>query len=72
MAATDTVVVWRPRAYHGTSLMRRDPNNPQIVQAGLAIVTPPRVAGLWGDVQAKKISLDEARRKALELESHEI
>ena len=70
-AATDTVVVWRPRSYHGTSLQQRDPTNPQIFEAGLAIVTPPGISRLWADVCAKKVTLEEARRKMLELESHE-
>ena len=71
-AATDSVVVWRPRSWHGTSLQQRDPNNPGIFQAGLAIVTPSGVARLWEEVQAKRLSLEEARKKILELESEEV
>ena len=71
-AATDSVVVWRPRAWHGTSLQQRDPNNPAIFQAGLAIVTPAGVARLWEEVWEKKLSLEEARRRILELESEEV
>jgi hypothetical protein len=71
-AATDSVVVWNPKAWHGTSLQQRDPNNPEIFQAGLAIVTPSGVSRLWGEVQEKKISIEEARRKILELESEEV
>jgi len=71
-AATDTVVVWKPKACHGTSLMDRDPGNPMIVQAGLTIVTPPGVSRLWAGVLQKKETLEEARRKVLKLESHEI
>lgn len=71
-AASDTVVVWRPRSLHGTSLQQRDPDDPKIFQAGLAIVTPPGITKLWADVCDKKITLEEARKKSLELESEEI
>jgi len=71
-AATDSVVVWKPRSWHGTSLQKRDPNNPAIFQAGLAIVTPSGVSRLWKEVQEKKLTLEEARRKILELESEEL
>jgi hypothetical protein len=72
MAAADTVAVWQPKLYHGTSLQCRDPNNPEIFQAGLAIVTPPGIANLWADVREKKLTLEEARARALELESDEV
>lgn len=71
-SAPDTVVVWRPKAWHGTSLQKRDPSNPAVFQAGLAIVTPSGVARLWEEVQAKRLSLEEARKKMLELESEEV
>jgi len=71
-ATTDSVVVWKPRSWHGTSLQQRDPNDPAIFQAGLAIVTPSGVSRLWEEVQEKKLTLEEARRKILELESQEV
>jgi hypothetical protein len=70
-AAADSVVAWIPKAWHGTSLQCRDPNNPAIFQAGLSIVTPTGIAGLWQEVLDKKISLEEARKRSLELESEE-
>jgi hypothetical protein len=70
-ASADTVVVWQPRAWHGTSLQKRDPANPEVFQAGLSIVTPLGISKLWDDVRAKKISLAEAREKMHELESEE-
>jgi hypothetical protein len=70
-AAADSVVVWNPKSWHGTSLQRRDPKNPAVFQAGLSIVTPTGIAGLWKEVLDKKISLEEAREKMLELESEE-
>ena len=71
-AATDTTVLWKPTKPHGTSLQSRDPNNPDIFQAGLAIATPPGLDKLWAEVLEKKISVEEARRKVLELESKEV
>ena len=72
MAATDTVVVWKPRACHGTSLLHREPGDPMIVQAGLAIVTPPGVSRLWAEVLEEQTTLEEARRQVLKLESDEV
>ena len=62
-AAADTVIVWRPTSWHGTSLQQRDPRDPTVFQAGLSIVTPLGVTRLWKEVQEKKLSLEEARRK---------
>ena len=70
-AAADTVVVWKPTSLHGTSLQHRDPEELDIFQAGLAIVTPPGVDRLWKEVLEEKITLEEARAKMLELESEE-
>lgn len=71
-ASADSVVVWRPRDWHGTSLQRRDPKNPEVFQAGLSIVTPIGVSRLWDEVREEKISLEEARKKMQELESEEV
>jgi hypothetical protein len=71
VAATDTVVVWKPKSWHGTSLQHWDPKDPTIFQAGLAIMTPPGVNKLWSEVQDKKLRLEEARRKMSELKSEE-
>ena len=70
-AAADSVVVWNPKSWHGTSLQWCDPSSTKVFQAGLAIVTPTGIAGLWQDVLDKNISLEEARKKMLELESEE-
>lgn len=71
-AAADTVVVWKPKTSHGTSLLNRNPDDPMIVQAGLAIVTPPGVSRLWARVLEEEISLEEARKEVLKLESHKV
>jgi hypothetical protein len=70
-AAPDTVVAQQPKFLHGTSLQCRDPYNPTIFQAGLAIVTPAGINNLWADVQEKKVRLEEARRKMQELDNEE-
>jgi len=57
---------------HGTSLQHYDPEELDIFQAGLAIVTPPGVDRLWKDFCEEKITLEEARGKMLELESEEV
>ena len=61
-----------PKAWHGTSLQRHNPSNPAVFQAGLSIVTPTGIAGLWQEVLDKKISLEEARKRMAELESEEL
>jgi hypothetical protein len=71
-AAADTVIVWKPASWHGTSLQNQDPYNSKIFQAGLALITPPGVARLWADFLDEKVSLEEARGKILELESDEV
>ena len=60
-AAADSLVVWRPKSHHGTSLQRRLPTDPRVFQAGLSIVTPAGVSRLWKEVLEKKISLEETR-----------
>ena len=70
-AAADTVVVWGPKLWHGTSLKNVDPDSSKVFQAGLVIVTPPGITRLWKEVQEKKISLQEAKKRILELESGE-
>ena len=71
-SAVDTVVVWRPTLWHGTSLQNRDPDSLEVFQAGLSIITPVGIARLWAEVLEKKISLEEAKKKALNLESEEL
>ncbi|KXN84190.1 hypothetical protein AN958_12894 [Leucoagaricus sp. SymC.cos] len=48
-AAPDTLVIWQPALYHGTSLQRCDPNrpNPEFLQQGLSFVTSPQLPGIW-------------------------
>ena len=64
-SAADTITVWRPKDYHGTSLPCCTPTSAEddgadYSQVSLAIVTPPNLVGQWKRVQAKEITLAEA------------
>jgi hypothetical protein len=63
-AAKDTVIVWEPTGWHGTGLAHCKPgaDDPEFYQAGLAIVTPASVTGLWKRVRKGEISTKEAER----------
>ena len=46
----DSVVIWDPSEWHGTSLQNYKPADEKVAktkQTGLAIVTPSRIQGLW-------------------------
>ncbi|XP_006454211.1 hypothetical protein AGABI2DRAFT_61502 [Agaricus bisporus var. bisporus H97] len=49
LCAPDTLIVWQPRHYHGTSLQRLDPYNkdPSLLQRGISFVTSPRLPTIW-------------------------
>lgn len=64
-SATDTIIVWRPKDFHGTSLPCCTPGMGEddvddFSQVSLAIVTPSHLLGLWKRVQAKEITLSKA------------
>lgn len=48
-SAADTLVIWKPGHYHGTSLLEVEPKdpNPALMQGGLSIVTSNRLPGVW-------------------------
>jgi hypothetical protein len=48
-ASANSLVVWRPKDLHGTSLQNCDPKvtNPDFIQQGLAFVTSPRLPTVW-------------------------
>lgn len=50
-SAENTLVLWDPTEEHETSLQNISPyeDYPSSVQTGLAIVTPDRLPGVWGD-----------------------
>lgn len=70
--AADTTFVWKPASLHGTSLHHCNPNSPEVLQGGLAICTPRGLENLWAKVCNGKVSLEEARKEMLELESDEV
>lgn len=58
----DTLVVWNPSHWHGTSLQDYPPtteNISQFNQIGLAIITPNRVPRLWKKVMDGKMTFKE-------------
>lgn len=63
-AAKDTVVVWEPTGWHGTSLAHCDPEaeGSGFYQAGLAIVTPPSLTDLWRRIQKGELSAEQAEQ----------
>ena len=71
--ATDTIIVWRPKDYHGTSLpcctpLSADDDVDDFSQVSLALVTSPNLVGLWKRVQDKKITLTQAEALVAEAE----
>lgn len=67
-AAANSLIVWRPRLMHGTSLGYQTPRKPStdFFQQGLAFVTSARLPGAWEAYRAKKISQEEAEAQLLE------
>ena len=61
--ATNTLVAWKPKDFHGTSLQKVDPADEVSTfwQTGLAIVTSPRIIKVWQDYQR---GLDEKEELA--------
>jgi hypothetical protein len=67
-AAANTLVVWKPRDDHGTSLQNFSPpavkggNNPDpnFFQRGLAFVTSARLPGVWRRYQKAQLSQEGA------------
>jgi hypothetical protein len=64
-AASNSLIVWRPRLIHGTSLTYQNPDlskpsTTDFFQQGLAFVTSRRLPGAWEKYQAKKLSQEDA------------
>jgi len=61
-SAKDTVVVWRPTEWHGTSLAHCNPqaDDPGFYQGGLAVVTPYSLTNLWKRVLQGEESVEGA------------
>jgi hypothetical protein len=64
MGATDTLFVWNPSHYHGTSLQDYSPSDgmlSQYCQMGLVCITPNRIPGLWEKYARREATLEEVR-----------
>jgi len=61
-AAKDTVIVWQPTEWHGTSLAHCNPlaDNPRFYQCGLAVVTPQSLTSIWKKVLQGVDSVEKA------------
>jgi hypothetical protein len=61
-AAPNTLVVWSPSEYHGTSLQDFSPldEDPAFSQRGLAFVTSPRLKGVWEKYKKNLVDQVEA------------
>lgn len=60
-SASNSIVVWRPKDSHGTSLQNRSPydDDPSFIQRGMAIVTSARLTNAWAKY-AENLNLDLA------------
>jgi hypothetical protein len=70
-AAANTLIVWRPQEWHGTSLQERGPteDTPVFQQSGLAIITIPRLPELWKKyISTSGDQLEQERIAAAETE----
>jgi hypothetical protein len=59
--APNSLVIWRPEDWHGTSLQDFSPSSevPEFTQRGVAIVTPTRLKGVWDKYVAGQITVEE-------------
>lgn len=64
----DSLVVWDPSHFHGTSLQDYSPSSntfSEFYQVGLACVTPNRIPGLWKKYAMQQATLDEVKEGIL-------
>jgi hypothetical protein len=61
-AASNTLVVWSPSEYHGTSLQDFSPldEDPAFSQRGLAFLTSPWLKGVWEKYKKNLVDQVEA------------
>lgn len=61
-AAANSLIIWRPALWHGTSLSLQDPRKriTPFLQRGLAFVTSSRFPSAWAAYRAKQITWEEA------------
>lgn len=67
--APNTLFVWQPAQYHGTSLFEQLPGDTAILQSGLSIVTSNRLPGLWKRHQEKAVSQEQIGEQLIDSDS---
>lgn len=68
--SADSVVVWKPTDFHGTTLSVKGPTDESDShQIGMSIVTPVRLVKLWEKYQQEQITADNV--EAILVESDE-
>jgi hypothetical protein len=68
MGGNDSLVVWDPSHFHGTSLQDFSPSSNMVSeyhQLGLACVTPNRIPGLWEKFAMKQATAEEVKEGAV-------
>ena len=66
--SSDSLVVWDPSHFHGTSLQEYTPSSDMVsefYQVGLACVTPNRIPGLWDKYARQQATLEQVREGVL-------
>lgn len=67
-SAEDTVIVWRPKDWHGTSLQEYPPSSQKISefnQTGLAFVMSNRLSTVWKKYADSCITREEAEKELM-------
>jgi hypothetical protein len=68
MGDTDTIIAWKPKHFHGTSLQDYSPSDNMLseyYQLGLVCITPGRIPGLWEKYAKKETTLEEVEKGVL-------
>ena len=71
--ASNTLIAWKQKQYHGTSLQNLDPDDPAppFSQCGLAIVTSTHLLNTYNRWKEKKITAAEARATITVADPHD-
>jgi len=68
MGGNDSLVVWDPSHFHGTSLQDYLPSSnmaAEYYQVGLACITPNRIPGLWEKFVTKQVTLEQVKEEVV-------
>jgi hypothetical protein len=72
--SSDSLVVWNPSHFHGTSLQEYPPSSDRILelyQDGLNFVIPNHITGLWKKYAQQRVTLKEVRKRNVNDEKDE-